>query len=357
MKKIRLLFLPPVDADNTNAQSLNTREIVLRLDRSRFEITLFCWHAPDPRLLNLAHVRVLTLPSRRKTLRLLREMCSGYDIIAYMDYSPASFIFVHLPSPLRGGAKAVLHAEGPARLTDAPRLLQFLYQGVVANCDVYTAITECVARDIARTLHRKATYMLPVGVDCGAFAPAFQESPAKPTVLFVGTLIETKSPLLVLEAARRFPEAKFRLIGAGRAGYGEVVARQVAEWQLNNVTLEGGRSQSEVAQAMRESDVFLLPSRSEGLPKVTLEAAASGLPCIVFRDYETPSVVDNVTGFHVNTREQMMEKLALLVSDPVLRKRMGLAARHHANKFDWNEIGRRWEKAYLEIAAAELSGS
>jgi glycosyltransferase involved in cell wall biosynthesis len=42
---------------------------------------------------------------------------------------------------------------------------------------------------------------------------------------------------------------------------------------------------------MRESDILLVPSRLEGIPRVTLEAAAAGLPAVVFDDYQTPSVL------------------------------------------------------------------
>ena len=103
---------------------------------------------------------------------------------------------------------------------------------------------------------------------------------------------------------------------------------------------------------MRESDIFLLPSRLEGIPKVSLEAAATGLPCVVFRDYETPSVIDGVTGFQVETIEGMMQVLAKLIADRDLRQRMGAAGREHVANFDWDAVSGQWQSAYLEIAGA-----
>jgi len=111
----------------------------------------------------------------------------------------------------------------------------------------------------------------------------------------------------------------------------------------------------ELVEIMRASDIFLLPSRLEGIPKVTLEAAATGLPTIVFRDYETPSVVDGVTGFQVKTTEEMMQALDKLISDSSLRRRMGQAARKHVESFSWDRVSRQWQKAYLEIAASRMS--
>jgi len=144
---------------------------------------------------------------------------------------------------------------------------------------------------------------------------------------------------------------KFRIIGPARQGFDQVLRSRVLELKIGNVAIEGARSQEAIAQAMRDSDIFLLPSRLEGLPKVTLEAAACGLPCIVFRDYETPSVVDGVTGYQVSTNSEMIEKLGLLLENPQLRKKMGTAGKNLAENFDWDRVVRHWQDAYLKIAA------
>jgi glycosyltransferase involved in cell wall biosynthesis len=352
MNPIRILFLPPVDADSTNAQSLNAREVALRLDPGKFECVLCYWREPDERLLGRPHIRLLRLPGRAKTLRILRELCGGYHIVAYMDYSPASYLFLHLPRFLRGRTKTVFHAEGRMpRFPDLPRLLRFMVKGTVSRCDVYTGITEYVAQDISRVTHRRTRCVLPAGVDCRLFSPPRQKANSTLTVLFVGAVVERKGPQYLLDAATRFPSVQFRIIGAGRDGYDEVLRRKITVLGLTNVKLEGPRSQVEVASSMQQSDILLLPSRLEGLPKVTLEAAASGLPCVVFSDYETPSVVDGVTGYQVSTWDEMLDRLGRLVADPGLRSRMGRAALQHATKFAWDAVGREWETAYLGIAA------
>lgn len=356
MNNIRVLFLPAIDPGNTNAQSLNVREIALRLDPERFETTLWYDDEPDQRLRNRRGIRLLKRPARGKTWRILREMLSGYHIIGYIDYSPASYLFLHLPHKMRTRAKAVLHAEAPlAQLVKPSRTLRFLFKGICPRCDVYTGISEFVARDVERNLHRQVTHILPVGVDTRAFTPPILRKNPVPVILFVGTLIERKGLRYVIEAARQFPKARFRLVGAGREGFDKILQENITQANLNNVTLEGSKTQSELVDIMRASDIFLLPSRLEGIPKVTLEAAATGLPCIVFRDYETPSVLDAVSGFQVETVEEMMRALGNLISDESLRERMGRAARSHAEKFDWDLIGREWQNAYLEISRVRRS--
>jgi len=116
-----MMFMPSADAENVNAQSLNVREIVLRLNPALFQITLFYWHKPDPRLLNKPHIKLLPLPARFKTVWLMRQMLRGHEIIAYIDYSPASYLFVHLPKAMRRRTQTILHAEGAARLESGGR--------------------------------------------------------------------------------------------------------------------------------------------------------------------------------------------------------------------------------------------
>jgi glycosyltransferase involved in cell wall biosynthesis len=356
MNKVRLLFLPPIDSGNINAQSLNAREIALRLDPERFQSTLWYEREPDPRLRDRPGIHLQKLPSHGKSLRILTEMLFGYDIISYVDYSPASYLFLHLPRMLRRRAKAVFHAEAPtAQMVNPARTLRFLFEGIFPRCDVYTGITEYVAKDVYSNIKKKVSHILPVGVDTRIFNPPLKRTNPSPVILFAGTLIERKGPQYVIDAAARFPHAIFRMVGAGRQGFEEILQQRVTRMGLKNLRFDGSKSQLEMIDIMCNSDIFLLPSRLEGIPKVALEAAASGLPCIVFRDYATPSVVDGVTGFQVGTIEEMMQALGKLIAEGSLREQMGTAARKHMEAFDWDVVSRQWQNAYLEIAAAQLN--
>jgi glycosyltransferase involved in cell wall biosynthesis len=351
MDKVRVLFLPGVDAANTNAQSLNVREVARRLDPERFECSLWYEREPDPRLLSASGIRLIALPARGKTRRILREMLAGYDLVSYIDFSPASYIFLHLPRALRGKTKAVFHAEAPAAQLGTPsRQLQILFNGIYPRCDIYTGITEFVARDVERGIGKPASQILPVGVDTKLFTPPAIRRNPDPVVLFAGTLIERKGPQHLVDAAHHFPQAQFRIVGAGREGFEDVLRRKIESSRLRNVRLDGPKTQSEMTAIMRSCDIFVLPSRLEGIPKVTLEAAATGMPCIVFRDYETPSVVDGLTGFQVESTNTMIERLGQLIADPGLRESMGAAARAHVERFDWDTVSRLWQNAYLEMA-------
>ena len=70
------------------------------------------------------------------------------------------------------------------------------------------------------------------------------------------------------------------------------------------------------------------------------------MPGIVFNDYKPETVIDRETGVIVGSVGEMMEKLEILISDGALRYKMGLKAREHAKKFDWNLITKQWEKEF-----------
>lgn len=356
-RKIRVLFPLCADADNTNAQSLNAREIALRLDPERFEITLFFQQEADRRLPGHPAIRLVQLPRRARTLRLFAEMLTWPDVIAYVDVSPALDMFLRLPKALRRGKVTVNHVEAPSgQLLGLPESFRRLHRRILSRCEVHTAITDFIAREAADNLHVNPAFILPVGVDTKLFAPPRQRSNPVPVVLFAGTVMERKGPQHVVDAANQMPDAQFWIAGPARHGFDHVLRRRCSELGVNNVRFYGSQSQAALAELMRRSDVFVLPSRLEGLPKVTLEAAASGLPCVVFRDYETPSVLDGVTGFQVNNVEEMMARLRLLVTTPELRSTMGTAAVEHAGRFDWDVIAPLWQQLYSQVAAERLLG-
>jgi glycosyltransferase involved in cell wall biosynthesis len=162
--------------------------------------------------------------------------------------------------------------------------------------------------------------------------------------MFAGSFQERKHPELVVEAACHWPDAEFMLIGDGPLK--PQLLKRISEYNISNVTLLATKEYAEYARLLVTADIFLFPSRVEGLPKVTLEAAAAGIPCIVFDDYRTPSVLDGGTGFQVNTFEKMIARLRELIENRELRLKMGATGTEHAKKFDWGIIVKQWEDVF-----------
>ena len=92
-------------------------------------------------------------------------------------------------------------------------------------------------------------------------------------MLYVGHILRTKGFFEILEAARALPQIQFWMVGPTCMELDDV---EIPE----NVTMYGAKPRSEVMEMMKQADVFLFPSYTEGFSKAVLEAMACGLPVI-----------------------------------------------------------------------------
>src|SRR5262249_12319341 len=105
----------------------------------------------------------------------------------------------------------------------------------------------------------------------------------------------------------------------------------------------GPLSPEALAREFANSDVFVLPSLAEGVPKVSQEAAACGLAQIVFGFFESPTVVHGVNGFVAWSDAELAVRLGQLLRDPALVERMGRAGIEMAAQWHWDRVAGRWE--------------
>ena len=124
--------------------------------------------------------------------------------------------------------------------------------------------------------------------------------PARPSAIFIGSLEPVKAPDVLVAAwkdvHRRLPEARLRLVGGGPME--PVLRRQVDAAGLGDVVeLVGRVGQQELVRLIDRSTCLVLPSKSEGLGRVVLEAMARARPVVASRVGGIPEVVeDGVTG-------------------------------------------------------------
>lgn len=157
-------------------------------------------------------------------------------------------------------------------------------------------------------------------------------------VLFVGRLDAVKGVPLLLQAfahARiRHPDARLTLVGDGPAR--PALEAQAAQLGVDDaVTFTGYRAEAEVAGMLAQSNVLVLPSFAEGVPVVLMEAMASHLPVIASQVGGVPELVqDGVSGFVIPAGDlsTLISRLDMLLSDPELCRRMGVAGRKKVEK-------------------------
>ncbi len=167
-----------------------------------------------------------------------------------------------------------------------------------------------------------------------------------------------KAPLDFVEMAGRVaalePSAFFLMAGDGilRPQVERAIARSGLE---NRVKLLGWRR--DIPEILHDTDVLVLTSLWEGLPRVLPQAMAAGVPAVVTKvDGSPEAVLDGVNGFVVEPRdvEGMAARVVQLLRDPELRRKMGEEGRKRVREFDIDEMVRKQEEFYLELVQSIL---
>ncbi len=188
--------------------------------------------------------------------------------------------------------------------------------------------------------------------ECGG-GEALRESLGVPgdalLVSQVGNFKPQKAPLdfvrVAAAVARRVPEARFLMAGDGPLR-GEVEALAGRLGISGRLLLPGWLDH--VPAVLAATDVAVLTSRHEGLPRAVVEAVAAGVPVVASAVDGTPEVVTHgVNGFLVEPGdvEAFAERVTRLLADSGLRRAMAAAGTDLA-EFDIDGMVRRQEELY-----------
>lgn len=186
------------------------------------------------------------------------------------------------------------------------------------------------------------------GIDTESWSPGRAESSLRqelglagafPVIGYVGRIMPEKDLETWLRAvasvSRRFPGARFVLVGDGRDGTTQRDLEELAaSLGIREKTLFPGYRQH-LLPVYSSFDIFFLSSRREGLPNSLLEAMAMNLP-VVTTDVAGAKelVVNGETGFVLpqGEAEQLGQAIITLAADDELRLRMGRAGRERVEK-------------------------
>jgi glycosyltransferase involved in cell wall biosynthesis len=225
-------------------------------------------------------------------------------------------------SPLRRALEPVSAtlARAAVRKVDAVRTVSPFTSGLVRALGVEPATTF-------------TTYF-----DVSAFAADPPASlPARPRALFVGVLERYKNVHGLADAWRlaapRVPDASLHLIGRGRE---QAVAEHLVRDFPGRVTWGERVPSAGVAAALDASTVLVLPSFSEGLPRVAMEAFARGRAVVGARAGGIPDIVeDGVNGLLVPTGDApaLADAIVRVLSDAALARSLADGARASAPRW------------------------
>ncbi len=189
--------------------------------------------------------------------------------------------------------------------------------------------------------------IVPNGVNADEFTPAARDWSA-PRLLSVGRVAYQKGYDVAVRALARIKDLpwEWRIVGDG--AYMPALQQVIAEQHLEDrVHLVGWQNIDRVKQEYARANIFIHPSRHEGMPNAVLEAMASELPVIATRiSGNEELVVEGETGLLVPVDDvnALAESLKVLITDADKRRTMALAARRRIEKsFAWLPVAEEYE--------------
>ncbi|HEX9743261.1 MAG TPA: glycosyltransferase family 4 protein [Nitrospiraceae bacterium] len=192
-----------------------------------------------------------------------------------------------------------------------------------------------------------------LGVDTTAKKAELGLEPGRPVVGMVAPMKPQKAPLdfvrMAAKVAAKKPETQFLFVGDGELR-GAMEAEIVRCELTKSFRLTGWRR--DVPAIMRCLDVFVLTSLWEGLPRVYLEALASGVPVVGTRvDGAAEVVRDGINGylFAPGDVQGMAERVLSLLANPTLAADMGRRGESLPAEFDIHDMVRRQEQEYERL--------
>ena len=326
---------------------------------------------------HIRNVRVIRLPSPRiKGIGAMVFLtCLACYLIRYKNYYSiihtfqigyTSFVSIVLAKVLRMPSLIEVASSGSggdiqrAKRTAWGKLCLLMAKRatrIIAVCD--SVKKELVEEHV----HPAAIESIANGVDLELNKPSMDKSalrrrmklPDKDTIIFTGRLSPEKgTDLLVRCFAELARTQSCQLVIIADGPEQKNVVRLIAEYDLHDSVLLIS-SVEEVAPYLKASDLFVLPSRFEGLSNALLEAMACGVPVISTRVGGSRDIIeDGVNGLlvEVDATDQLRDAMERVLCDRQLAAALGANARASVEaKHDMRRIANAYGALYRDLSS------
>ncbi len=204
--------------------------------------------------------------------------------------------------------------------------------------------------------------VIPNGVDAAAFHPAPEGTAPRSgpvRLLFVGRVVFQKGLDVLLRALAALPrelDYELEIIGDGDAR--PALTLEIAQLGLApRVTFAGWCDRAHIAERYRAADLFVFPSRDEGMPNGVLEAMASGLPIVATAIAGSEELVREGENGHLVPPEDhaaLSAALSRRIAAPETGRAMGRASRAIIEReYTWSRVA----ACYLDLLREKCAPS
>lgn len=232
---------------------------------------------------------------------------------------------------------------------------KFWQKRIIKKADVITAISGYLA-EFAKGLNEKASvFVVPNGVDLEKFQITNNklQNPSQKTIITVSRLVRKNGIDILIKAVSHL-KSHISLIIVGDGKERKKLEKLAQKLGIKDkVRFLGSINPNEIPEYLSQADIFVRPSRSEGLGSAFLEAMALGVPVIGPSAGGIPDFLkDGETGLvcEKENPEDLAEKITRLLGNENLRLKLAENGRKLVEeKYNWGKIAIQVKEIYEEI--------
>lgn len=219
------------------------------------------------------------------------------------------------------------------------------------NASEIIAVSE-FTRQLALKKYKENIQVVPNGVDLSASIPKRIVSNDPIRIVFAGRFMEQKNPLQFVHTLHELKELKWQAVMIGDGPLMQDVKCAIEDCGLQErFQLTGWIDPQDVMNWFDKSDILFMPSRSEGLPVVGVQALAKGLAIVASRVGGFVDLVDEKNGYLIGEADVngFSTSLSSLLSDPDRLLAFRTASLEKAKSFGLEQIVKAYENIFLRV--------
>lgn len=201
--------------------------------------------------------------------------------------------------------------------------------------DAYSKITKRLTKERVNVIWR------PSGIS-SVFKPITKkDKKTKPIIITVANLIKSKNIDFILTLANISKKFSFYIVGDGPEK--NRLFDNTKKENLSNVLLLGKKSEDELITLLNSSNLFLLPSLSEGTSTAIIEAMACGLPIICSNAGGVKELIKNgENGFVIDSfnEQDFLDKMFLILNSHELKEKIKRNNIEKSRSFYWDKVSK-----------------
>jgi len=291
---------------------------------------------------------------------------SQYDIISIHMFDEFTLrIFLAIAKKYK--KKVVIHYHGLSVLYDIklPYHIQLLQnrgdrvlKKLIAKADAIVGVSNKVSNQVRANYNNSKVFTVYNGVNTDLFYSSKLREDNEYRIITVASLKKIKGNHYLIAAVKllvdQYPDWNIKLIIIGHGPEKAALESLVASLQMENIVqFVGYIKYEEVAQIMKQCDVFAMPSYYEALGCVYLEAMACKLPVIGCKYQGIDEIIiDNENGLLVEPHNimQLFEKLSYLIMYPDKAAELALHGYNTVrDRFTWRDSANSLVEVYTSL--------